>query len=299
MMRTSSFPVARTIAAIAAIGLVAAACATSLHAAGVADVERLGRGLPLQLDSSPVAGGPAQATAVATRVPVTTCQQVAEAVARSRPSQQQVIVVLAASFASVSGTLQIATRSGAGWTCDATRFAQLGRNGTRPLLQRRSGDGTTPAGVFPLATMTAYDGRTFSFFGNSPDPGVSAGPYRWVQTGDCFGATPNTPGYGHLRYQVNCPGPDDEYLPNLPTTYSHAALIGANMEPDVSGDAPGEIPYASAIFLHRHTYTSSGAVKPTSGCVSLNASNLSDVLVAMRPGVVFAIGPADWLLANA
>lgn len=179
--------------------------------------------------------------------------------------------------------------------------ARVGRNGVRPLADRRSGDGTTPAGVFALATMTAPDGQQFSFFGNAPDPGVTAGTYRAVQPGDCFGATPGTAGYGHLRNDTACAGADDEYLPRFTTTYSNAALIGANMEPNVSGDEPGETPFASAIFLHRHTYVSgqSGATKPTSGCVSLSQPDLTAVLVAMTAGTQFVIGPTDWLLATA
>jgi L,D-peptidoglycan transpeptidase YkuD (ErfK/YbiS/YcfS/YnhG family) len=179
--------------------------------------------------------------------------------------------------------------------------ARLGSDGVRPLELRRSGDGTTPAGVFPLGRMTAWDGQVFSVFGNSPDPGVSAGPYRKVRDGDCFGATPNHPDYGHLVFRdpANCPGPDDEYLPAITGAYEHAALIGANMEPDVSGDAPGEIPYASAIFLHRVSYDSAGATKPTSGCVSLRHADLVSVLRALRPGVLFAIGETNWLLAAA
>jgi L,D-peptidoglycan transpeptidase YkuD (ErfK/YbiS/YcfS/YnhG family) len=167
------------------------------------------------------------------------------------------------------------------------------------LLERRSGDGTAPAGVFPLATMTAWDGQRFSFFGNAPNPGVTAGTYRAVRTGDCFGATPNTPGYGHLRNDTACAGADDEYLPDFTGSYSSAALIGANTEPNVSGDAPGEIPYAAAIFLHRHAYDAAGTPKPTSGCVSLALDELRAVLIAMRSDVLFVIGPTDWLLTTA
>jgi hypothetical protein len=88
-----------------------------------------------------------------------------------------------------------------------------------------------------------------------------------VQYGDCFGATPNTSRYGHLVYRTpaNCPGPDDEYLPSITGAYQHAALIGANMEPNVSGDAPGEIPYASAIFLHRYSFDGNGNSRSTVG----------------------------------
>ena len=178
--------------------------------------------------------------------------------------------------------------------------ARVGRQGVRPLLDRRSGDDTTPAGVFPLGAMTAWDGQVFSFFCNGADPGVSAGPYRRVRDGDCFGATPNNVDYGHLvqRSKAKCPGPDDEYLPSVKSAYIHAVLIGANMEPNVSGDAPDEIPYAAAIFLHRFRLDANGNPVGTSGCVSLGMTNLVSVLVAIQPTTMFAIGEPKWLLAN-
>lgn len=233
--------------------------------------------------------------------PTTACQQIAFDIGLRDPSVTQVVEVVPASTTSTTAVVRVATLSERGWTCGAALPARVGRNGIRPLLERRSGDGTTPAGVFPLGVMTAWDGQVFSLFGNSADPGVSAGPYRRVRTGDCFGATPNHPDYGHLVYRVatDCPGPDDEYLPRYTGTYEHAALIGANMEPDVSGDAPGEVPYAAAIFLHRHSYDANGASKPTSGCVSLRHDDLVAVLRALRPDVVFAIGTEQWLLSGA
>ena len=253
-------------------------------------------------------GSGAIATAIATTPadrgkgpqPTSACQQVAYNVGQSHPGSTQVVVVLAPTATSSSGTLQVAQMGVLGWECGATMPARVGMNGVRPLLQRRSGDGTTPAGVFPLGLMTAWDGQQFSSFGNSADPGVTAGPYRRVRAGDCFGATPNHRDYGHLvfRSAAACPGPDDEYLPAVGSTYEHAVLIGANMEPNVSGDADGEIPYASAIFLHRFSYEANGNSKPTSGCVSLNHANLVSVLRALQPGALFAIGDTAWLLAN-
>lgn len=243
----------------------------------------------------------AVATVPAARVdpPLTTCQQIATTVAATRPTQQ-VLIVRTGNWTDTTAIATLATLTNGTWQCGAEMVARVGRTGVRPLLDRRSGDGTTPAGIFPLATMTAHDGQPFSFFGNSADPGVTAGPYRAVVRGDCFGATPNTPGYGHLRKQVDCPGPDDEYLPNI-GAYAHAALIGANMEPNVSGDAVGETPYASAIFLHRHAWASGSTTisKPTSGCVSLSLADLRATLLAMRSDVQFAIGPTDWLLGGA
>lgn len=254
-------------------------------------------GSPSVAASTGVAG-PATATTPAVRVDPparSDCEAIARGVAVERPSATHLVVVTTDDWDDSVAVLRVATRSGTAWTCGPNLGARIGRTGFRPLADRRSGDGTTPAGVFPLATMTAWDGATFSFFGNAPDPGVSAGTYRRVKTGDCFGATPNTAGYGHLRYDTSCPGPDDEYLPRFVQAYTSAALIGANMEPDVSGDAPGEIAYAAAIFLHRHVYDGA-ATKPTSGCVSLAQADLDRVLVGMKPGTLFVMGPTSWLL---
>lgn len=280
---------------------VAAIVATAVASVAVStppDQERV-----LQPQAIERVGGPAAANVASQRTkgpqPATACQQIAFNIGLHQGASQ-VVVVLTNSATATTGTVQLAERGEQGWVCGPAMSARVGRNGVRPLLQRRSGDGTTPAGVFPLATMTAWDGQRFSFFGNSADPGVSAGAYRRVRTGDCFGATPNHPDYGHLvqRTAANCANGSDEYLPNITGAYQHAALIGANMEPNVSGDAPGEIPYASAIFLHRFSYDGNNNTKPTAGCVSLSITNLTTVLRAMRPGVLFAIGETNWLLAN-
>ena len=247
-------------------------------------------------------GSSAVASALAQRVePLgSECQRIATAISVARSSVDVQVIVRSDGWNGSDATVEVATRGSAGWACGAPMNARIGSAGFRPLLDRRSGDDTTPAGVFPLAIMTAPDGQRFSFFGNDPDPGVTAGTYRRVQVGDCFGATPGTSGYGHLRYDANCPGPDDEYLPRFVTTYSHAALIGANMEPTVSGDEPGELPYAAAIFLHRHTYVSgsSGPTKPTSGCVSLASADLTSVLLGLDAHSLFVIGPTNWLLTQ-
>ncbi len=229
----------------------------------------------------------------------TVCQQVATNVGVRNPATNQVIVVLASFDERAKATLEVATKTRKGWVCGPAMSARIGRVGVRPLIDRRSGDGTTPAGVFPLGSMTAWDGQVFSFFGNSANPGVTAGPYRRVKAGDCFGATPNNVDYGHLvqRTKAKCQRPD-EYLPSVKSTYVHAALISANMEPNVSGDATGEVPYASAIFLHRFNLDPDGNALATSGCVSLGLNNLVEVLKGMQSTTMFAIGEPKWLLAN-
>lgn len=216
---------------------------------------------------------------------------------------RQFIVMATSNSADTTGTTFAAVRRTNGtWTCQTDELvARFGRTGTRPLAERRSGDGTTPAGVFPLGNVTAWDGQQVSVFGNAANPGVRATvPYRRVKPEDCWGATPNTSAYNHLVNRPDCPGPDDESLPRYGDVYSHAALIGANLDP-ISGDAPGETPFAAAIFLHRHSYTDVGQSKPTSGCVSLEYGDLVDVLRLLDPALRphFAIGPTDWLRSTA
>ena len=220
-----------------------------------------------------------------------------DALATRHPTVDQFVVMATDGFEATRGTVAVAVRTPSGaWACQTSELdARFGRNGTRPLTERVSGDGTTPAGVFPLGVVTAWDGEVFSLFGNRPDPGVLV-PYRDVRAEDCWGATANTPRYQHLVNLPRCPGPDDEWLPRYGDVYSHAAVIGANLDP-VSGDEPGEIPHAAAIFLHRHSYLPSGTARSTSGCVSLAYADLVEVLrlLDQRLDPHFAIGPIDWL----
>jgi L,D-peptidoglycan transpeptidase YkuD (ErfK/YbiS/YcfS/YnhG family) len=198
------------------------------------------------------------------------------------PTRARRLVVVTASGTTADVDLRV-KRDGV-WRCRrADMFGRVGRNGVRPLLQRRSGDGTTPAGIFRLGTMRAPDGQTFQFFGNGRNPGVP-GTWRQVRAGDCWGATPWTARYNRLvhRSASTCNSPD-EYLPSITGAYSRAAIIGANLGPRRSGDQPGEPPYAAAIFLHRHSYTD-GVSRPTSGCVSLDAIDLAAVLRWLVPG---------------
>jgi peptidoglycan hydrolase-like protein with peptidoglycan-binding domain len=180
--------------------------------------------------------------------------------------------------------------SGGRWTCSRMDMAgRVGRNGVRALANRRSGDGTTPGGIFALGSMTAPNGRTFQFFGNGVNPGVQ-GTWHQVRAGDCWAAIPNRPSYNLMqtRPASHCNSPD-EYLVNFQQSYSRAAIIGANMGPNRSGDAPGEPPLAAAIFLHRHSYDAAGNTRPTSGCVSLNNASMIYVLQRLVPGQAYFV----------
>lgn len=219
---------------------------------------------------------------------------------------RQFVVLATNSFSDTYGVGYVAVRRNDGrWACQTNQApARFGKAGTRPLILRRSGDGTTPAGVFSLGSTTAWDGQRFSVFGNQPDPGVRAGVgYRAVRPQDCWGARPNTWSYNHLVNATGCTGPD-EWLQRYGDVYSHAAVIGANLDP-ISGDASGETPFAAAIFLHRHSYSGSltdpTATRSTSGCVSLAQNDLVSVVRLLDPALAthFAIGPSSWLRSTA
>ena len=226
--------------------------------------------------------------------------EVLQSLIASDPTVSQWIMVVVPSTSSTNGTLAMATVVADTWVCTIQQTpAEVGRKGIRPLLLRRSGDDTTPSGTFPLGVVNTPQGPV-SFFGNSADPGA-LGPYRRVQPGDCYGANPNTAGYGHWRVDATgCTG-DDELLAVNVQAYEHAVLIGANTEPDVSGDAAGETPYASAIFLHRTTLDAASQPKPTSGCVSIGHNQLVTAVRTIDPQLkpTFAIGTRADLLAIA
>lgn len=204
------------------------------------------------------------------------------------PSGARQVVVVTANGTRADVDLYV--HNGSAWTCARSNMSgRVGRSGVTALANRRSGDGSTPGGVFPLGSMTAPDGQTFQFFGNGVNPGVH-GTWRQVRNGDCWVATPNTAAYNTLvtRTAANCTG-DDEFLINYQNAYSRAAIIGANLGPNRSGDQAGEPPLAAAIFLHRHSYDSAGNSKPTAGCVSLNNGDLIAVLQSLVPGQAYFV----------
>jgi L,D-peptidoglycan transpeptidase YkuD (ErfK/YbiS/YcfS/YnhG family) len=280
----------RRLVASAIFSLLAGTVVSAVASARV-DAERL--------------SGPARASHQATRdvvfTPGAQCDlSTAKLLSGRHPSARQFVIVSTETATSTTATLQIVARTANGeWRCQqAPVAARVGNSGVRPLAERRSGDGTTPAGSFPLGSVRAWDGQQFQFFGNRPDPGVR-GSYRLVRDQDCWGATPQTPSYQALVNSPGCTSPD-EWLTRIGDVYSHAAVIGANLDP-ISGNAAGEPALAAAIFLHRNSYSASGASKPTSGCVSLSEDDLEFALRLIDPllGVQFAIGQLSWLRAAA
>ena len=162
---------------------------------------------------------------------------------------------------------------------------RVGKNGVRPLAQRVSGDGTTPAGTFPLGTMTAPDGQTFQFFGNGVNPGVH-GSWRQVQGRRLLGRQRWRPDVQHadLRSAAACSG-DDEYLPTFVEAYSRAA-------PDRGEHGAGPLRRSARARRHGRRRSSSTASattppatasRPPAAC-RLAGDDLDAVLRVLVPG---------------
>ena len=131
------------------------------------------------------------------------------------------------------GRRRLLVNSG-GWQCARMDMpGRVGRNGVRALADRRSGDGTTPGGVFGLGTMTAPDGQTFQFFGNGANPGVNGG-WRQVRGGDCWGATPGTADYNLL---VSRPAVGVHRRRRVPPQH-HRRLLGRCLDRRQHGPQP-------------------------------------------------------------
>lgn len=185
---------------------------------------------------------------------------------RAQPpsAAQQLITVHAPTARSTRGSLRIWRRAGGCWRLVGGPYpARLGVNGVRK--HRHEGDGTTPAGTFPI-------GRTM--YGTALNPGVRF-PYVRLRCGDWWVEDARSPFYNTFR-RTRCGStpPFRTTTPDMasdPRAYPHLAVIEFNMHPVVPGRGSG-------IFLH--------AMKdgPTAGCVSLALPHLRRVLRWLRPG---------------
>ena len=126
-----------------------------------------------------------------------------------------------------------------------------------------------------------------SAMGSTPESGERGGRSRRATAGRRFRIARRTTRSSPARPRIRVS--PDEYLINFQQAYSRAAIIGANLGPNRSGDAVGEPPLAAAIFLHRHSYDAGGNARATSGCVSLGNENLIYVLQRLRPGQAFFV----------
>ena len=178
-------------------------------------------------------------------------------------ASRQLITVDTPAARATTATLRLWQRAGRCWRPVAGPWpAYVGRSGVS--ASHREGDGTTPAGVFPLDSTV---------YGSLPDPGVRY-RYHRIECGDWWDEDPSSPDYNrfvHLPCGVRPPfRAESEGLWKSTGAYRHLIPIRYNADPVVPGRG-------SAIFLHVETG------RPTNGCVSLAESRLVRVLRWLDP----------------
>ncbi|ABK53864.1 conserved hypothetical protein [Acidothermus cellulolyticus 11B] len=181
---------------------------------------------------------------------------------------RQVITVTSSSWTSTTAVVQTFEKTAAGWRAVFPAMpAHIGYNGF--AVDKREGDGKTPAGIFGLTMM----------FGQPPNPGVSF-LYRVPDAASVWVDDPSSPYYNTWQENAALKG---EHLasPGYATAYAYAAVIAYNTDPVVPGKG-------SAIFLHVDT----GG--PTAGCVSVGKTNLIRILRWLSPSAhpVIVMAPA-------
>lgn len=148
------------------------------------------------------------------------------------------------------------------------RRCALGRGGVR--VDKREGDGATPAGSFPFRRVYWRADRL-----ERPRTRLPAEPIG-RDLGWCD--DPNDPAYNR---PVRLPYPaSHETMWRQDGLYDLVAVIGHNDAPPVPG-------MGSACFLHlaRPDYA------PTAGCVALDLPDLLGLLEAVGPGDLIRINP--------
>jgi L,D-peptidoglycan transpeptidase YkuD (ErfK/YbiS/YcfS/YnhG family) len=181
-----------------------------------------------------------------------------------QPAGRQLVTVEAPSFRTTYATLRTWTKTKGCWVAAGGPYpARLGWGGLR--VNRREGDGTTPAGTFRIhGTM----------YGNEANPGVRF-RYVRVRCGDWWDEDASSPTYNSFQ-RIGCGrkppfGVKSEGMWQSPGAYPYLAVIEFNMKPVVPGRGSG-------IFLHATTKGS------TNGCVSIAKPHLRAVLRWLRPG---------------
>lgn len=163
--------------------------------------------------------------------------------------------------ASADGQLQIG---------DRRVQAALGPAGVVPAADKREGDGSSPAGVWPM--------RYVLFRPDRGGPPQTALPVRALAPEDGWCDAPGDP---HYNQAVKLPYPASaEHLWREDGLYDLIVVLGYNDDPPVAG-------HGSAIFLH----IARPQFAPTEGCVAVTRPDLEALLKLARPGDAVEIRP--------
>ncbi len=155
-----------------------------------------------------------------------------------------------------------------GWLLHSRRRIRcaLGRNGVCAV--KREGDGSTPAGTFPLRRVYFRPDRL-----PPPKTGLPVSPLRHT---DGWCDAPEDPSYNR---PVQLPHPSSaETLWRQDHLYDIIVVIGFN-------DDPPEPQFGSAIFLH----LASAGYGPTEGCVAIARTDAIAVIESLGPSATIRI----------
>ena len=144
----------------------------------------------------------------------------------------------------------------------------VGRGGIVPADDKREGDGTTPAGRWPMREVLFRADRLGEI--------VTPLACRALSPEDGWCDDPADPAYNrpvHLPYPARC-----EHLWLEDHVYDVIVPLGYNDDPVVPG-------HGSAIFLH----VAGPGFAPTAGCVALALADLIALLRAAVPGAAVRV----------
>jgi L,D-peptidoglycan transpeptidase YkuD (ErfK/YbiS/YcfS/YnhG family) len=154
------------------------------------------------------------------------------------------------------------------WEGRAYRCA-LGRSGVR--VDKREGDGATPAGRFPLRRVLYRPDRL-----SAPTTPLPATP---LTPDDGWCDDPADPQYNR-PVRLPYAGRHEE-LWRADALYDVIVVVGHNDAPVIAG-------MGSAIFMH----VASADYRPTEGCVALARQDLLDILAGAGPDTALEIAAA-------
>ena len=180
-----------------------------------------------------------------------------------------VAIVTTPSWRSTRGGMTLWQRSSTGWHAVRAGIpVWVGRGGFQYASRRHEGDGTTPAGKFPM--RFAYGGRA--------NPGTKLS-WTALQSNSCWSGERRD---YNTYVRRTCTSRDENLWASRSVAYRYAAVVGFNDDPAVWGRGSG-------IFLHETLN------QPTSGCVSMSETNLLWTLRWMPKGAWVVMGPQAYV----
>jgi len=186
-------------------------------------------------------------------------------------SATSVAIVTTSSWHSTRGGMTLWQKSGTGWHAVRAGIpVWVGRNGFQYATRRHEGDGTTPAGKFPMRFA----------FGARANPGAKLS-WTALHSDSCWSGE-------RMDYNTyvrrTCTSRDENLWASRAVAYRYAAVVGFNDNPAVWGRGSG-------IFLHETLN------QATSGCVSMSETNLLWTLRWMPKGAWVVMGPQAYVNA--